>query len=299
MENKSGIYCFQSKINPYKIYIGSSNNMPHRKSQHFSSLRKNIHKSLKLQNHVNKYGIDDLEFFILDVCDKEKLIETEQFYLDIFDPWFNVRKIAEANYGKVISEENRKKMRDAMLDQYENGGLRERMSMLAKKRWEDDEYRDNMVAKHTGKKRTQESIEKTRQANIGRKMSTEAIRKSSEKRIGRKATEETREKNRMAMLGRKLSEETKSKISNSNKNKTVSDETRLKLSTRNTLNKQKTSIYCGVGKNRNGKRWLSKINFNGKAISIGTFDTEVEAAIAYNNFIAENNIKNKYINTIP
>lgn len=49
----------------------------------------------------------------------------------------------------------------------------------------------------------------------------------------------------------------------------------------NTLKaKNKTSQYKGVSRTENG-RWLAGIKVNGKSISLGTYDTEIEAAYAY------------------
>jgi hypothetical protein len=42
-----------------------------------------------------------------------------------------------------------------------------------------------------------------------------------------------------------------------------------------------TSKYMGVSRHL-GKYWLAKININGKQIHIGSFQSEIDAAIAYN-----------------
>ena len=41
------------------------------------------------------------------------------------------------------------------------------------------------------------------------------------------------------------------------------------------------SQYTGVSRNRKSGRWFAKININGKDISLGTFDSEDEAVLAY------------------
>ena len=64
---KSGIYKITNIINN-KLYIGKSINLFQRKSQHFSKLRKNEHKNFKLQGSVNKYGIDNFKFEVLEYC---------------------------------------------------------------------------------------------------------------------------------------------------------------------------------------------------------------------------------------
>jgi len=43
------------------------------------------------------------------------------------------------------------------------------------------------------------------------------------------------------------------------------------------------SKYVGVRKNRNGKRWRASIGINGKIKELGTFDNELDAALAYDN----------------
>ena len=58
--HKAGIYCIESFINGKK-YIGSSVDLSKRVFDgHIKSLEKGNHHNRHLQNHVNKYGIDDL-----------------------------------------------------------------------------------------------------------------------------------------------------------------------------------------------------------------------------------------------
>lgn len=45
----------------------------------------------------------------------------------------------------------------------------------------------------------------------------------------------------------------------------------------------KESEYRGVHRSRSKKRWVAYIKHNGKSIGAGTFDTELEAARAYDN----------------
>ena len=58
-----------------------------------------------------------------------------------------------------------------------------------------------------------------------------------------------------------------------------------------------SSKYRGVHKTKNGK-WVTQINRNKKIYHIGTFDSEEEAAIAYNNVLAEYGKPIKYRNEI-
>jgi hypothetical protein len=55
-----------------------------------------------------------------------------------------------------------------------------------------------------------------------------------------------------------------------------------------------SSIYLGVSK-RNSK-WEAAVKANGKNNYVGVFQTEIEAAIARDNFIIENNLPHKLNN---
>lgn len=101
---KVGIYQIVNKVNQKK-YIGSSIRLQGRKKRHFSELNCNIHHSQALQRAYNKYGKDSFDFFILEYCETEKLLEREQYYLDNLKPEYNICKIAGNCLGVKQSEE--------------------------------------------------------------------------------------------------------------------------------------------------------------------------------------------------
>jgi group I intron endonuclease len=108
---KSGIYLIKSFINNKK-YIGSAISISTRINRgHLKDLRNNKHDNTHLQNHVNKYGINDLQFSILETCPNEKLIEREQYWIDTLKPEFNICKIAGSTLGIKLSEETKNKMK--------------------------------------------------------------------------------------------------------------------------------------------------------------------------------------------
>jgi group I intron endonuclease len=93
-----GIYCIQNSLDS-KSYIGSSVNIIARWKEHKRYLRRNIHENSYLQNAVNKYGMKNFEFKILEECSKEKLLEREQYYLDLYKSYdskfgYNICKVA-------------------------------------------------------------------------------------------------------------------------------------------------------------------------------------------------------------
>ena len=89
----SGIYKIINKLNG-KYYIGRSDNIigtTGRWLEHINALNANRHNNDYLQNAWNKYGKDNFEFVIVEEVPIEKLVETEQKYLDLIKP--NRRKL--------------------------------------------------------------------------------------------------------------------------------------------------------------------------------------------------------------
>lgn len=78
---KSGIYKITNLING-KIYIGSTCNFKDRKSKH-----KNKRNNSLISKAIFKYGWDNFLFEIIEYCDRDILIEREQFYLDTLQPF--------------------------------------------------------------------------------------------------------------------------------------------------------------------------------------------------------------------
>jgi len=204
----SGIYQIQSKLNG-KIYIGSAVNLKERKKNHFWNLKYKKHVNAYLQNHYNKYGKADLLFSILEFCEKEKLIEREQVYIDAWKPIFNICKIAGSILGVKYSEESKQKMSKAH------------------------------IGKNTGKNN----------AMFGKQHSEKAKKKMSKAHIGKYHSEESKQKMRGKnnhMYGEHHSEETKQKISmikkgknHPNYGKHLSEETKQRIS------KAKIGKYMG------------------------------------------------------
>lgn len=105
-----GIYKILNNITG-DFYIGSSCNLKQRKNTHFRSLRKGTHHSIILQRAVNKYGIDNFIFEIIENCKKEKLIEKEQYYFDLLYPLYNIAKKAGSTIGIKNTDEQKNKKR--------------------------------------------------------------------------------------------------------------------------------------------------------------------------------------------
>lgn len=98
MKKISCIYIIQNLLNK-KFYLGSTVDFYKRRNQHMNKLKKNIHHSKYLQNSVNLHGIENFEINIFQYCFSEETIQLEQYYLDLYNPEYNVSKDASCPMG--------------------------------------------------------------------------------------------------------------------------------------------------------------------------------------------------------
>ncbi len=218
----SGIYQIQSKRKPERIYIGSAVDINRRWNEHINSLRSNKHENKKLQNHCNKYGEVDLMFSILLGCEKEDLLKVEQYFLDTYKTYFNIRKDAHNCYGTTQPAELRKRRSKIMKMVWKKkGGMsketRLKMSMakrgkpsVAKGRKWSEESRAKMRGRQNalGYKRTEENKQMMRELAIQNKWKPPS-------NLGRTISKETREKIKRTLTGKILPFEHKKHISES------------------------------------------------------------------------------------
>lgn len=111
LPKSSGIYIIRNSINP-NVYIGQASNIYNRVRWHLCELKKDKHPNPKLQRFVNKYGIDNISFAVLELVEKDKikLCEREQFHMDQHCIKFNIAKSSFSTLGVKKSLEERRKM---------------------------------------------------------------------------------------------------------------------------------------------------------------------------------------------
>jgi len=226
----TGIYQIRNKINK-KIYIGSAINIARRWNEHIFRLGKQKHGNPHLQSVWDKYGQDNFEFTVLEECEKENLIEREQYYLDILKPKYNICRKAYSCLGVKRTEETRAKMSAARIGKPH--------MFLAKP------YRLMSISKK-GKKLSDETKKKL---SIARR-----------RRPGIPHTLESRKKISLSLMGRtgrKHSTETKMKISLGNKGKIMSSEAKEKISK---ANKGRVSPNKGKSMSLEQRNKISKAN---------------------------------------
>lgn len=109
----SGIYKIENKTNG-KVYIGRSIDIDARWAEHKRNLLNGTHHSKKLQNSYNLHGIESFAFSIIEEVDRDRIVEAEQKYIDLYDcinVGYNIIKKASPDFPyRSTSEDTREKL---------------------------------------------------------------------------------------------------------------------------------------------------------------------------------------------
>ena len=96
--NSSGIYVIHSKINDF-IYIGSAaKTFSRRWTEHISELKGLCHTNGLLQFLYCKYGVDKLDFYIIEVCSPKDCLKRESYHVHNLIPELNLNTLL-GTYG--------------------------------------------------------------------------------------------------------------------------------------------------------------------------------------------------------
>ena len=112
-KGKSGIYRRVNNINN-KTYIGSGVNLTKRLRSYYN--KKELNKNPRpIQDALVKYGHKNFTLDILEYCPETKLLEREQYYLDLLIPDYNILKYAYSLLGFKHSQETIDKLKDKII----------------------------------------------------------------------------------------------------------------------------------------------------------------------------------------
>jgi len=274
-----GIYCIRNIINDKK-YVGYSLCIRRRLLRHKNDLRKNKHDNPYLQNAWNKYGEDNFESYILEESSPELLKEREVFWikeLNAFNEKFGYNLTAGYDGSGSLSEEHKNKIGKAASNRKLNKtkavtskylGTRYVSGKYLHKRWA-SELSLNKERHYFGFYYTEIEAALAYNENVKKYFGNEAkLNKISEEEI----------KN-AKIISKQMEEDY--------------------------LNKQ-TSKYKGVKIITESGKWSARFQINKTRIYLGTFETEIEAAMAYNEAASDylghnaqlNNISDKDIEKI-
>lgn len=109
----AGVYQIKNKVNG-RYYIGSARDIFNRFLTHLSKLINNTSHNRRLQNDWNKCGYKNFEFSVLEVCERDLIMDVEQRYLDVGfltpDLFYNNKPVAKSGVTGRYSLELRRKM---------------------------------------------------------------------------------------------------------------------------------------------------------------------------------------------
>lgn len=201
-ERRPGVYQIRNRANG-KVYIGSAVSIWVRWLTHRSELRRGVHHCPPLQRAWDKYGEDQFEFSVLEVCERDQRVEVEQRHMDARQPEYNVALAAgyRTFYGRKHTPEALEKLSASKIgNQHTKGKIRPPEAVAATaaahrcmKRSE--ETRAKISAAMTGKKRKPRSDEYRAKMSLvwaGKQKSPEHMAALQEGRKRRVWTDEQR-----------------------------------------------------------------------------------------------------------
>lgn len=117
-----GVYKIENKITG-EIYVGASVDVAMRLSTHFGRDAKKYAGKHHFYDDILKYGKENFNAVLLEKCNKENLLEQEQYYYDLLQPTYNKERphkagltaVGKATLKKLWSDEDRRqKQRDRL-----------------------------------------------------------------------------------------------------------------------------------------------------------------------------------------
>lgn len=171
MNEDTGIYYIKNKINNKK-YIGQSIHIHRRWNEHKWELNNNVHHNDYLQKSWNKYGEENFEFKIIELCDEKNLDSKESYYISLYNTMnenFGYNLQSGGSVNRTVSESTRVKLSEA-----------------GKKGASCRNFPTGINHHSYGKHLSDDTKEKLRQYHLGMKASDETKIKMSEQRKGSK-----------------------------------------------------------------------------------------------------------------
>lgn len=114
--NKSGIYR-QLILKNNKSYIGSAVNLSKRFSNYFSlnGIKNELSRNIShIYSAILKYNFINFRLDILEYCDKDQILNREQYYINLLNPEYNILKTAGSRFGPEVAFSTRKKISGAL-----------------------------------------------------------------------------------------------------------------------------------------------------------------------------------------
>jgi group I intron endonuclease len=169
----SGVYAIIEKTTN-RMYVGSSYNLFIRLQTHSNKLKNNTHYNKHLQNSYNKYTKDNFYCIVLQFCSFESLVDTEQYYINLYEPEFNKVKNVTQIHKFTLPEEIRKKISLSKLGKKHSLERNLKKSLQNKGKNHSLIHCEKISKSLTGKKLSEAHVEKLK--NIDRSYNYKKIR---------------------------------------------------------------------------------------------------------------------------
>lgn len=190
---KSGVY--RIDLGNGWFYVGASQRLARRESQHHCELRRGIHCNKILQSVYNKYG--QFSFTVLGRYPTDQIVRQEQ---DLLNKYYGDPKCAnialvvgKPTSGRKLPDDHRAKIQKAATGRKHSDETRAKISAVQRGRRASDETRAKMSAAAAGKKKPPFSAEHRSRISLAK--------------TGTKATDATRAKMSASAFGAKRSPE--------------------------------------------------------------------------------------------
>jgi group I intron endonuclease len=114
---KSGIYRWVNLING-STYIGSAADLTRRLRDYFSPkwlMKESLKNNSIIYRALLKNGYSNFRLEILEYCEKDIIIERENYYFDVLKPTYNICLVAGSSLGRVTKDSTRFKLKYAWM----------------------------------------------------------------------------------------------------------------------------------------------------------------------------------------
>lgn len=172
-----GIYKIENLING-NVYIGQSRDIERRIKCHKSKLANNKHYNEHLQSAVNKYGIDNFSFDIIETCGISELDQKEIDYIKKYDSYkngYNRTAGGGGIYGFCFSDETIQKLKAS---HHDVSGFRN--PMYGKKMIDvmgEEKYMEYVARTHDARSEAGRKRRGWHMSEVGRRHASEARKK--------------------------------------------------------------------------------------------------------------------------
>lgn len=153
--NRSGVYKITNSVDG-KIYIGSAIRFRERYRKHCSSLRRGTHYNNHLKSAVNKYGLENFKFELIEITSLEdRKVREQELILEAksYDDSIGYNRKCETGTVAIYSPETLKVFSD-------NG---KRLGELSKERFQDPEYKRRFAEHMRSIPKSEEHLAKIRE----------------------------------------------------------------------------------------------------------------------------------------